>query len=426
MTGKEMLDFVKAAVEASNEKDTVALLTETREASVRFGQNRITQNLDVFRREMKLTVGNGRKRASVNSQRIDLEALPVIAGEASSLMAVAAEDPEYMPPVEAGQEYPEVDGAWDPDTAECPAEPRMEAAGKAMDTAESSGYQSAGIYRMISSRRALCTSTGNCAFHRTTQAGFSFTMDKGRASSYRDIRDTSWSRLEVDRAVREVSEEVAMDMDAGELEPGSYKLILEPEATWNLLMFLPWIMDARSADEGTSVFSGMEGKRITGPDFTLSSRLNGAAPGVPFDENGLPARNTVWIDRGILKNLPCDRYTALQTGREPLFIPETLDMEGGDGTVSDLIGSVDRGILIRRFWYIRFVDQKTLKLTGMTRDGVFLVEKGRIVRPVKDFRWNWRPLELFSRIAGLGKAERKAYGSVPPVVIDAGKFPFTD
>ncbi len=426
MTEREMLDFVKAAVAASGTRDSVALLTETREASVRFGQNRITQNQDVFRRELKLTVGDGERQASVNSQRIDIDALPVIAGEARALLSTSSPDPEYMVPIPGGQEYPVVENAWDPETAECPAAARMEAVEKAISTAESNGYQTAGIYRMVFSQVAFCTSTGNSGFHKSTQAGFSFTMDKGRASSYRDIRGTGWKDLEIDRAVAEVASEVALDMDATELEPGEYKLILEPEATWNLLMFLPWIMDARSADEGTSVFSGMEGKKITGSQFTLSSKVNGITPGIPFDDQGLPAVDSVWIERGVVKNMPCDRYTASQTGRDPLFIPNTLDMEGGEGTVDDLISTVDRGILIRRFWYIRFVDQKTLKLTGMTRDGVFLVENGKIVKAIKDFRWNWRPLELFSKIERMGKAERRAYGSAPPIVVTGEKYPFTD
>ena len=333
MTEREMLDFVKAAVAASGTRDSVALLTETREASVRFGQNRITQNQDVFRRELKLTVGDGERQASVNSQRIDIDALPVIAGEARALLSTSSPDPEYMVLIPGGQEYPVVENAWDPETAECPAAARMEAVEKAISAAESNGYQTAGIYRMVFSQVAFCTSTGNSGFHKSTQAGFSFTMDKGRASSYRDIRGTGWKDLEIDRAVAEVASEVALDMDATELEPGEYKLILEPEATWNLLMFLPWIMDARSADEGTSVFSGMEGKKITGSQFTLSSKVNGITPGIPFDDQGLPAVDSVWIERGVVKNMPCDRYTASQTGRDPLFIPNTLGYR--NGTITD-------------------------------------------------------------------------------------------
>ncbi len=426
MTDKEMLEFVTAAVKAAGTPDAVALLTETREASVRFGQNRITQNLDVFRREMKLTVGQQGRQASVNSQRIDIDALPVIASEAETLMETASVDPEYMSPVPGGQVYPVIEEAWDRFTAGCPPEPRMEAVGSVIDAAGANGYETAGICRMIERKTALVTSTGNSGFHRSTEAGLSFTMDMGRASSYRSLSGTGWDELDVKGAIDQVVREVDRNIGGEELEPGSYSLILEPEATWNLIMFLPWIMDARSADEGTSVFSGMEGKRVTGKEITISSSLHGKKPGTPFDDQGLPGRDVTWIDGGILKNLPCDRFTAKKTGREALFIPGTLDMKGGEGTVHDLLAGVRRGILIRRFWYIRFVDQKTLKLTGMTRDGVFLVENGKVIRPLKDFRWNWRPLELFANIEAIGTPERKAPGMIPPVVIAPRTYPFTD
>ena len=133
---------------------------------------------------------------------------------------------------------------------------------------------------------------------------------------------------------------------------------------------------------------------------------------------GLASSDTVWIDRGRLVNQPCTRYWAQQTGREPFFIPGTLALEGGSGSIGDLLSSTPgRALLFRRFWYIRFVDQKELSLTGMTRDGVFLVENGKIVHPVADFRWNWKPLDLFSRIEKLGTSERKGQLSVPPMVI---------
>ena len=406
MNRKEMLDIVQSAVKEAGTRDATAELTENREASVRFGQNRITQNLDIFRRELRLTVGDGSRKATVNSQRVDLDSLPVLASEARALLQTSAVDPEYMPPVPPGQNYESIPEAWDESTASCPAAPRIEAAGSVIDTASALGYEAAGLCRMTAAKTALCTSTGNSVFHRSTEFDMSFTMDRGLASSYRSLSGTRWDDLDIPQAAEEVACEVSMDMDAVDVEPGEYRIILEPQATWNLVMFLPWLMNARSADEGVSVFSNMEGKRITGSDITISSSLHGARPGRPFDEEGLPASDITWIERGIVKNLACDRFTAKKTGRPPLFFPSTLDMNGGEGTVADLVKQVDRGILIRRFWYIRFVDQKTLKLTGMTRDGVFLVENGKIVKPLRDFRWNWRPLELFSSVEILGKAVR--------------------
>ncbi|MCK5036328.1 MAG: TldD/PmbA family protein [Candidatus Sabulitectum sp.] len=426
MTKQEMLNFAEAAVKAAGTQDAVAVLTENRSAFVRFGQNRVTQNLDVFKRELRLTVGDGEKQATVTSQRIDIHALPGIASEARALLKTSSSDPEYMPSVPAGQVYPVIEEAWDEFTSECPAAPRMEAVGQVIDTAVENGFTASGIGGMYTTQTALATSTGNAVAHRSTTALLSFTMDKGLASSYSALSGTAWSDLDINTAIATVAEQVKLNENAVELEPGDYKIILEPQATWNLMMFLPWIMDARMADQGTSVFSGMESRKMAGENFTLSSSLRGGKPGNSFNEEGIPAEDVVWFDKGILKNLPCDRFTAKKTGRLPLFVPDTLDMAGGEGSIEDLIAGVDKGILIRRFWYIRFVDQKTMKLTGMTRDGVFLVENGKIVKPLKDFRWNWRPLELFSNILRIGTAQRKAPGLIPPVVIGEQHYPFTD
>lgn len=425
MNGFEMLDFTRAAIKAAGTPDSTAVLTERRTASVRFGQNSITQNMDVFTRELTLTVGDGEKQASVTSQRIDRDALGSIASEARSLLERAVPDPEYMPPVQGGQVYEDIPEAWDEHTAGCPAGERMDAVGRVMDQASGRGYQASGTCTMSSSGVSVSTSTGNDAFHRFTGAELSFTMDRGLASSYRSLGATAWRDLGVDEAIEKVSGEVAMSVNPSDVPPGEYRIILEPEATFNLLMFLPWMMDARSADEGTTVFSGMEGKRLAGESFTLSSSLHGSKPGIPFDNQGLPARDAVWFDRGVLSSIPCDRYTAEKTGRPALFVPSTLDMKGDSGTVADLVKGVDRGILIRRFWYIRVVDGKTLKLTGMTRDGVFLVENGVIKKPLRDFRWNWRPLELFSSIERTGAPVRKTWGSFPPVVLSPLRYPFT-
>ncbi len=110
---------------------------------------------------MKLTVGDGGRQASVNSQRIDIDALPVIASEAEALMETASVDPEYMPPVPGGQVYPGIDESWDGFTAGCPPEPRMEAVGSVIDAAAANSYETAGICRMTERKTALATSTGN-------------------------------------------------------------------------------------------------------------------------------------------------------------------------------------------------------------------------------------------------------------------------
>lgn len=417
MTGEELLRVVEAVLDSARVPDVVAGITEYRDAAVRFGQNRITQNMDRFERKLRITLGDGEKRSVYSTHRIDIEAVPDILSRAMEMLRTASPDPEYMPPVEGGQVYPVVD-AWDEDTAAMDAGARTETAALAVSTAAGRDMEASGLVEMSYTKTAIGTSTGNLAFHRSTEAGMRLTMDRGKASSFRMLSSESWADLPLKETILQVAGEVETDQGQEELEPGEYMLLLEPQAVADLIPYIAWSLNARQADEGLTVFSGKLGESVTGESFTLGSEVNGDLKGMPFNEEGLASRDAVWIDRGRLVAQPCSRYWAGESGREPLFIPGTLAVEGGSGSVEDILRGVKgRALLFRRFWYIRFVDQKELSLTGMTRDGVFLVEDGEIVHPVKDFRWNWKPLDLFSTIAVLGKPERKWQLSVPPMLL---------
>ena len=417
MTRDELLEIIETVLEKAEVPDVVATLTENRDASVRFGQNRITQNMDTFERKLRITLGDGSRKITYSTHRIDIDAIPEILDKALDMLKTASPDPEYMPPVPAGQVYPVVD-AWDNMTAQADPASRAEAAARAINTAKKNGMEAAGLVGMSYENTALGTSTGNLAYNRSTDAYMRLTLDRGKPSSFRLLSAEAWDDLPVNNAIEEVAAEVKADENQRELEPGEYRLILEPQAVCDLIPYIAWSMNARPADEGLTVFSGRQGEQVTGDNFTMTSEVNGVLKGTPFNGEGLASGDSVWIDSGRLVNQPCTRYWAQKTGREPFFIPGTLAIEGDSGSVEDLVSSTrGRALLFRRFWYIRFVDQKELSLTGMTRDGVFLVEDGKIVHPVADFRWNWKPLDLFSRIEKLGTAERKGQISVPPMVI---------
>ncbi|OPL19445.1 MAG: hypothetical protein AVO35_10530 [Candidatus Aegiribacteria sp. MLS_C] len=417
MTGEELLGVVEAVLDSARVPDAVASITEYRDAAVRFGQNRITQNMDRFERKLRVTLGDGERRSVYTTHRIDVDAVPDILSRAMEMLRTASPDPEYMPPVEGGQVYPIVE-AWDGETAAMDASARTRAAALAVSTAAGRDMEASGLVEMSYTKTAIGTSTGNLAVHRSTEAGMRLTMDRGKASSFRMLSSESWADLPIEETVHRVAEEVQADQAQEELEPGEYRLLFEPQAVADLVPYIAWSLNARQADEGLTVFSGKLGERVTGEDFTLGSEVDGTLKGMPFNEEGLASRDVVWIDSGRLVAQPCSRYWAGQSGREPLFIPGTLAVKGGPGSVESILRGVKgRALLFRRFWYIRFVDQKELSLTGMTRDGVFLVEDGRIVHPVKDFRWNWKPLDLFSTIEALGQPERKWQLSVPPMLL---------
>lgn len=415
MTREEMLDFVQRVLDAVPVEHAVAELGEERSASVRFGRNAITQNMDTFRRELRLWVGDGSRKAEHHTHRIDAGAIGEIVQAAVAQLRTSPPDPEYMPPANADQVYRLVD-SWDESTGMIEPGPRIDAAADAASAAEAAGAEAAGISRMDSSRTALATSTGNLCFHEATEGIFQLTVRAGSGSSYRSTVSKAWGDIPVRRTIDEVIGEALSARDPVESEPGEVDVVLEPQAVADLVPYLLSALDARNSDEGLTAFTGREGGRVASERFTLESVMNGEVPGSPFDQDGFAADDQVWIGSGVLRTMMCDRYWAGKTGRPAVVNPGCFSIPGGDGSASDLVGRSDRCLRIRRFWYIRFVDQKSLTLTGMTRDGVFLCENGSAT-PVKDFRWNWKLLDLFSRIEALGTPERKGFVTVPPMLL---------
>lgn len=415
MTREEMLDFVQRVLEGVSAEHAVAELDEDRSASVRFGRNTITQNMDTFRRELRLVVGDGERKAEYRTHRIDVDAIPDVVRTAEKLLETSAPDPEYQPPADAGQIYHAID-AWDEETSRVEPAPRIAAASDAVKAASDAGAEAAGLSRMDTERMALVTSTGNLCFHEATQASLQMTVHAGSGSSYRSVTSQAWRDIPVRETVDGVVAEALAARDPADSEPGEIDLVLEPQAVADLMPFILMSLDARTSDEGITVFAGREGGKVTSDMVTVSSVLGGIIPGRPFDDDGLACDDQVWIDHGVLKTMFCDRFWAKKTGRKAVVSPNCFYMDGAGGSAADLAGMTGRCLRIRRFWYIRFVDQKSLELTGMTRDGVFLCEGGTM-KPVKDFRWNWKPLEMFSRIEALGAPERKGMVSVPPVLL---------
>jgi predicted Zn-dependent protease len=139
--------------------------------------------------------------------------------------------------------------------------------------------------------------------------------------------------------------------------------------------------------------------------------------------DGLPREKTMWIDKGVVKNLSYSRFWAQKKGVTPVPGPSNIIMEGGDATLEELIKSTERGILVSRLWYIRMVDPQSLLLTGLTRDGTFYIENGKIMFPVKNFRFNESPVIMLNNLEALGKQERsisvESYRSylIPPMKI---------
>jgi predicted Zn-dependent protease len=215
-------------------------------------------------------------------------------------------------------------------------------------------------------------------------------------------------------------------------------VILEPQALSDLIPLMFSSFDARPADEGRSPFSKKEGgnrigERVVDERVTIFS--DPADPDLrasPFDADGLPIGRTVWIENGVLKNLAYSRFWAQKQGKQPVVSAGPLGpartwnvkMAGGTKSIDDLVAGTARGILVTHFFYIRVLEPRTVLLTGLTRDGTFLVEDGKVSRPIKNLRWNESPLFMLNKIEDVGRAERTSAGLVLPA-IKARDFTFT-
>jgi predicted Zn-dependent protease len=195
---------------------------------------------------------------------------------------------------------------------------------------------------------------------------------------------------------------------------------------------MTWSMDARAADEGRSFFSrrgggNRMGERVVDPRVTIVS--DPSDPDLlesPYTGEGEAIARTVWVEEGVVRNLAYSRYWADRQGVRPRPTGGGIKMAGTEASLDDLIAQVERGLLVTRFWYIRGVDPRTILHTGLTRDGVFLIEKGKVTRAVNNFRFNESPIAMLNNLVALGRPERVpgtesggADGSaivVPPIV----------
>ena len=263
----------------------------------------------------------------------------------------------------------------------------------------------AGFFEHEASLSILGTTAGLRAASLATEAELSMTARTpdgtgsgwaGRSAIFAAELDAgALARVAVDKGVR--------SQKPRRLEPGRYTVVLEPAAVGELLRFLSMALSARNADEGRSFFArpgggSKIGDKIFHDGVTLTSDpADALAPADSFDGDGQPVAATTWIENGVVTNLYYTRYWAAKQGKKPMGAPSRRHLHGGSAaSIEELVRGVDRGVLVTHFFYIRMLDPQTLVATGLTRDGVFLIDKGEIVGPVQNFRFNESPVKMLA------------------------------
>ena len=384
-------------------------------SATRFANSNITANIVQFDRNLTVTVYFGTRSASASTREFDDVSLKTAIEDAQQRAKAARENPEAMPLIEGPQEYLPVDATLPSGVNFGPAE-RAQMVKQSLDVCQKKGVIGSGYIPKVHLTTCTANSKGLFAYYQYAETSFILTCrtKDGGGSGWAGLTGIKDVKLIDAVALTEVAADKALKSQKPRaIEPGRYTTILEPRANARFLSLMTGLFNARTA-EGIvgNYFSGKPqgatkvGEKLFSESFTLKSDIgNSILRQSPIGVDGMAARPVTWIEKGVLKNLSYDRAWARRQKKEatPVGPNQSLVMEGTDMTTEQMIKTTKRGLLVTFFWYIRAVDQPTLLNTGMTRDGLFLIENGEIAGPVQNFRWNMSPLVGYNNITAIGK-----------------------
>ncbi len=406
-------DLCDQVLTQSNADGAFVTISSTEDGYSRFARNETIASGAVQRAEATVTSRVGQRSASVRWNDLGPAAIQQAVSRSEELARIAPEDPEVQPLL-GPQEYTSSPAVFRA-TEDLDAGRRADAVLAVTEAAAAADLVAAGFLEVTAGSRAIANTNGLFAYHASTAAAYSTTVrtPQGTGSGWAGTTHSDWMAMvsPSDLASRAIAKAQASQNPSG-VEPGRVTVVLEPTAVGSLMGVVRSALDARLADEGRSFFSRPEGGNMAGEvvmDERLSLTSDPTDPDLlsnPFSSDGLPLTQTAWIQAGVLTNLAYSRYWAQRQNREPVAPGGGLKLAGGQGTAADLIQTVDRGILVTRFWYIRPLSQKRLIYTGLTRDGTFLIEGGRVTRPVKNLRFTENVMSVLNRVEAIGAAVR--------------------
>jgi predicted Zn-dependent protease len=417
---------------AAGAEDASVTVNGSLESHARFADNRITTSGHAENLDITTTVWVERRRGSVSGNDASGDALKRMVTDAVQIARVSPVHREYVPTL-GPLEY-EASRSFAESTARVDVDARAAALATVLESCRGAKVTGAGFHTATASARAAATANGNRRYFRTSEGGFSMTARSadGNGSGYYAGDHFDLGRLDIRQIAQQAVTKAVRSQQAKAIEPGAYPVILEPQAVADLIGFLGSSLDARSAEEGRSAFAAKEGKTRVGEKM-FSERINlysdpqhAELPAVPATAEGIPARRLPLITKGVLENLEYSRFWARERKRDATAGPVNQILESTQPAVplEQMIKDMKRGLLITRFWYVRLVDPRTILLTGLTRDGLWLVENGEIRHPVRNLRFNQSVLAMLApwNVEAVGAPQRRSPMMVPPLKLSSFTF----
>jgi predicted Zn-dependent protease len=433
LTKEQAQKLAEKAISFTSFPEATVSLSSTESAFIRFALNGVTTSGFVANQSLSISVTKDKKSGNTAVDDFDDKAIREAVQRAEQIAMISPANPEDVPPLPK-QKYAEVENFVE-STARA-RNPVMAPHVKAViDAAKSKGLVAAGYFERQAGHFATANKEGNFGFGRYTDASLSSTVRNaaGTSSGWASQPAVRIEEISGETIGRIASEKCMRWKDPMKLEPGKYTVVLEPTAVGDLVPLMAFSASARAAEEGRSYLSKKGGGTLVGeklfPEFVTlrSDPFDKRYPTLPWGSGGLATAPMTWVEKGVVKNLFYDRYWAMKSGHEPSTSFGSLVLDGGTKSMEELIAGVERGLLVTRFWYIRPVNPQTVQLTGLTRDGLFLIEDGKVTKPVVNFRFNESPVRMLQNTVAMGKPVRTKGGEsgmvVPPLVVK--EFPFT-
>lgn len=446
MTGEdELKQLTDRALEMSDADQTEVVVIAPQSALTRFANSYIHQNVEQQDLDMRVRAVIGKKIGVASSNDLSDEGMRNLVERAAALARHQKDNPDFQS-LPSPQPIARAD-AFVERTARTGPEERAATVGEICETATANGLTAAGAYRTSATEIAVANSLGVWAYHRDTMADVNTVVMSDQGSGHAERVSLDAGDIDGAAVAKEAVDTALRNVDQAEIEPGEYDVVFQEYAVADILDFFAYLsFGAQAFQEKRSFMAGRIGEQVMGENISIwDDGLAADSSPNPFDFEGVPRRRVDFIENGIARDVVWDTYTAGkeearsgERGRESTGhalpasstfgpVPSNMFLGTGDATLDEMVASTKRGVWVSRFWYTRPVHPLNVVVTGMTRDGTFLIEDGKITKPVKNLRFTQSYLEAMNRVEAIGNTSMLHHAiagvcRVPPLKIGGWSF----
>ena len=412
----ELKNLADRAIEMSQAEQTEVVVVAPHSSLTRFANNYIHQNVEQQDLDARVRSVVGKKIGVASSNDTSDAGLKNVVDRALNLARHQRDNTDFQSlpspqPIQEVEVYVEA-------TARTGPEERAAVVGQICDASSRAGLTAAGAFRTAVTEIVIANSLGVFAYQRDTLADINTVVMSEHGSGHAECVSPDVGDIDGEAVAKEAIDTALININQTEIDPGEYDVVFQEYAVADILDFFGYLsFGAQAYQEKRSFMAGRIGEQVMGENITLyDDGLSLESSPNPFDYEGVPRKPVTFVEKGVAKGIVWDTYTAgkdaedrestghaLPAGSTFGPIPSNMFLSPGDATIDEMVESTKKGIFVSRFWYTRPVHPLNVVVTGMTRDGTFLIEDGKITSPVKNLRFTQSYLEAMNRVEAIGK-----------------------